>query len=778
MLRQELSRKVSEALDRLITGGSLPAACRVDFEILDTKNPEHGDYSCNLAMVAAKPAGMNPRAIGEMLRGELASDSDFVAVDVAGPGFLNFRLKPETISKYVSTILDLGESLPSAESPKPRAQSPKPRLEVEFVSVNPNGPITVGSARGAAFGDTFCRVLEAAGNEVTREYYVNDGVNSEQMRLFAESVRAYVTNSELPSKGYKGEYVHGVAIDVMASALVGNYWADRLVKSNPTLHGADFLQLHEQALQGLAELLGLAKSPEGGRSEVLLVIARAALSFLSREQKRTGWQIAPTASMHRAVASALALSSIVSDGQTEPSLEEIEKTNESLENDSRTFLRSGAADAHGTAERSAITEIYSSALNVAKELLSDCTRTDLASKDLAWFQTISQDLMLERQRTDLHTFGVDFDLWFSEQKDLHDKGKIADTLKWLEEKGHAYWAAKAADADEDPEEEVAKEEAAFPQDATKEALWLRSSELGDDKDRVLVRADGRPTYITADIAYLKDKFDRGYDKCYLVLGPDHHGYIGRMYAACRALGKEPEKDFEIVIFQIVRFVKDGQPAPMRKRDGNIYELRDLITELGQAVAPNSPKEEQERIGTDVARFFYLMRSHDTHMDFDIDLATKQSDENPVFYVQYAHARICGVLRKAEEAGIAVLGSHGIGESSVESDPSGPNTAIPQHLNADLLLHPRELTLIKKILDLPEEVQHVASDFGVHRIATYAVELARTFHHFYDACRVIQPDQPDLTEARLALAKAAQIGLKSALDLLGVSAPERMERAEA
>jgi Arginyl-tRNA synthetase len=148
----------------------------------------------------------------------------------------------------------------------------------------------------------------------------------------------------------------------------------------------------------------------------------------------------------------------------------------------------------------------------------------------------------------------------------------------------------------------------------------------------------------------------------------------------------------------------------------------------------------------------------------------------VFYVQYAHARISGVLRKAQEAGITVSGSYGIGEAGVDSDSSGRNTVTPQHLNTDLLVHPRELTLIKKILDLPEEVQRVATDFGVHRIANYAVELARTFHHFYDVCRVIQPDQPELTQARLALARAAQLGLKSALDLLGVSAPERMDRA--
>jgi arginyl-tRNA synthetase len=225
-----------------------------------------------------------------------------------------------------------------------------------------------------------------------------------------------------------------------------------------------------------------------------------------------------------------------------------------------------------------------------------------------------------------------------------------------------------------------------------------------------------------------------------------------MYAAVQALGYSLDR-FEIIIFQIVRFVKDGKLAPMRKRDGNIYELRDLIDELGANIAPASPKEEQQRIGSDVARFFYLMRSHETHMDFDIDLATKQSDENPVFYVQYAHARICSVIAKAAEAGLAASDSFG----------------------SSLLVHERELGLIKKILDLPFEVNRCAIDYGVHRLTTYAVELARTYHHFYDACRVIQADQPELSRARLALCQAARIGLKATLDLLGVSAPERMDR---
>jgi arginyl-tRNA synthetase len=312
------------------------------------------------------------------------------------------------------------------------------------------------------------------------------------------------------------------------------------------------------------------------------------------------------------------------------------------------------------------------------------------------------------------------------------------------------------------------------------------------------------TYIASDVAYHKDKLldssdVRGtgpVDKMITILGPDHHGYIGRLQAVvaamlkaedmvehtagdaelfteiedkifhspqerdlCHAALEEAKKKLEVQIFQLVRFLKDGKPAPMRKRDGNIYALIDLMREIGEKVKPTGTDEEKLIAGKDVARFFYLMRSHDTTFDFDLDLAEKQSDENPVFYVQYAHARICSVIAKAEEAGLLA-----------DTQRKAPI--------ADLLTHDRELSLIKKICDLPFEVQRCAEDYGVHRLTTYAIELARTYHHFYEVCRVIQPDQPELSQARLALCHATRLALKGALDLLGVSAPDRMDRAEA
>lgn len=644
MLRTEIENKIAAAVSKLIASGDLPAAASsVPIEVSDAKSAEHGDFACNFALAASKIVGKNPREIGEALKFALSGDSDLDLVEVAGPGFLNLRLKPETLARYVDDILGLGAKLAGQVDVEPL------RINVEFVSVNPNGPITVGSGRGAAYGDTLCRVLTAVGHSVNREYYINDGTNSEQMRLFAESVMAHLEDRPLPDNGYKGDYVSQVAAGI--------------------------------------------------------------------------------------------------------------KTTKQL--------------------------------------------------DLGQVQLQSQDLMIERQRTDLISFGVGFDTWFSEQS-LHDSGEVAKRLGELQAKGAT---------DEEPHriklkmgkgaqiEEIVHETQTRDEDETPEGsgttLWLRSTKFGDDMDRVLRRKDGRLTYIASDLAYHKDKFNRppNADKLITVLGPDHHGYIARLHAVLAALelesgtpvsgvgiaGVSPEskplseieakiyrspqerdachralekarKELEVIIFQIVRFVKDGKPAPMRKRDGNIYELRDLIRELGHAQAPDAPQEEQERIGADVARFFYLMRSHDSHMDFDIDLATKQSDENPVFYVQYAHARICSVIAKAQE-----------------SIPDWKPGDKPTEAQLSELTHERELALIKKILELPEIVARCASDYGVHRLTTYAVELARSYHHFYDACRVIQPDQPNLSRARLALCEAARIGLSASLNLLGVSAPERMER---
>ncbi len=738
-MRRKLAKKVSAIVSQLVDEGLLPASGLPVVEISDTKSPEHGDFACNFALAAAKASGRKPRELGTLLAEHLQADPIFEKVEVAGPGFVNMTLRSSAVGEEVQGALDMGiEGLARSEAERPL------KLNVEFVSVNPNGPITVGSGRGAAFGDTLCRVLEAAGNQVWREYYINDGVNSEQMRMFAESVRCLATGRPLPEKAYRGDYVQDVA--------------DRLVARFPEAKTAVSAE-------------GVSCVAPKRQKEVSQAAKTAGLPFIDLTT------IEPDIEARKAVPA-----NLVRRYRVFPM---------KVEKGAVWIAVPGAADPKAVAAiNEAVNEDVRCAVAAPEEVEAfiDCFYSADHVGTLAWFQKMSQELMLERQREGLSCFGVEFDRWFSEQS-LHDAGEVDRCLRELADKGVAdrepvqyAWlpeGAKGRPKDEDEEEENGQAEPelapesvvaqsrppvsakgvkyclyAIPQ-ATKNTLWLRSTRFGDDMDRVLRRSDGRLTYIASDVAYHDSKFDRptDCDKLLTVLGPDHHGYVPRLKAVVQALGHS-EDQLEAPIFQIVRFVKNGKPAPMRKRDGNIYALIDLIDELGKAMAPSAEQDEQRRIGRDVARFFYLMRSHDTHMDFDIDLATKQSDENPVFYVQYAHARICSVIEKAREAGFVV----GAGKPDLS-----------------LLTHDKEKALVLKLLDLSHEVRRCAVDYGVHRLTTYAVELARTYHHFYDACRVIQTEEPELSKARLALCEAARVALCATFNLLGISAPERMER---
>ncbi|MBX3096488.1 MAG: arginine--tRNA ligase [Fimbriimonadaceae bacterium] len=632
---------LSQSVDGLITQGLLPPG---DYPIPVVESPkqaEHGDFAVTFALASAKVAGMNPRQVGELLATALQATDTFESVEVAGPGFVNLRVKP---NKFEGSLAEVLNSTDKRILEKPghfaRPAQPHPhRINVEFVSVNPNGPITIGSGRGAAYGSALCNLLEASGHTVHREYYINDGVNSEQMRQFALSVRALKLGTEFPEKGYRGDYVQAVA-DVLDTA-----------EDHPT----------------------------------------------------------------------------------------------------------------------------------------------------EWWQSEAQATMLERQRRDLEAFGVVFDTWFSEQS-LHDAGIVAECLNELIAKGAA---------DDEPRrtvlkmgkkgaiEEVVREDQPQDEDdaeGSERTVWLRSTKFGDDMDRVLRRRDGRLTYIASDVAYHRDKFNRpsSADRLITVLGPDHHGYINRLravvaamrmspsepngvpafgeaaelfrdqaeQASCEAATRQAEKELLVQIFQLVRFLKDGKPAPMRKRDGNIFALSDLVDEIGQRLHPDADRKTQQQAGRDVARFFYLMRHHDTTFDFDLDLAAKQSDENPVFYVQYAHARICQLIDRAKTEIPGVI-----------PDVTAADLGIREVSLTEL--HERERSLLIKVFELREEVARAAEDLAVNRIATYAIELARAYHGFYDQCRVIDAAQPDVSKKRLAIVLATQTALRAALDLLGVSAPERM-----
>jgi arginyl-tRNA synthetase len=311
---------------------------------------------------------------------------------------------------------------------------------------------------------------------------------------------------------------------------------------------------------------------------------------------------------------------------------------------------------------------------------------------------------LSQMEGDLADFRVHYDLWFSEQT-LHDDGEIESVLKELQASGYLY------------EEEG--------------ALWFRSTLFGDEKDEVLVRSNGSPTYFAGDIAYHRNKFRRGFDRVINIWGADHHGHVARLRGAMEALGIDPGR-LQVIIMQLVRLCKGGEPVRMSKRTGEYVTLRDLMDE----------------VGADAARYFFVMRSADSHLDFDLDLAKEQSSENPVYYVQYAHARICSIIRQAGDV---------------------PPLA---RVDCSLLSHPAELALIQKIAELPGEIAFAASHLEPHRLAFYANELATLFHGFYTNCRVLT-DQPALSEARLTLIDACRITLRNTLHLLGVTAPEKM-----
>ena len=314
---------------------------------------------------------------------------------------------------------------------------------------------------------------------------------------------------------------------------------------------------------------------------------------------------------------------------------------------------------------------------------------------------------MEKLKQDLENFRVKFDVWYSETSLYHD-GKIDVALDALRANGHIY--------EEDG------------------ATWFRSTELGDDKDRVLIKQDGSYTYLTPDIAYHKNKLERGFEKLINIWGADHHGYIPRMKAAIQALGYERDT-LEVEIIQLVHLYKNGEKMKMSKRTGKAVTMRDLI----------------EEVGLDAVRYFFAMRSADTHMDFDLDLAVSQSNENPVFYAQYAHARISSILRSAEEQGFTV----------------GTDA------NFKLIEAEKEMDLLKKIGEFPLAVAEAAQKRMPHRISNYIFELASVFHSFYNAEKVLDMDNKERTQARLSLIKSAQITLKNALALIGVSAPEKM-----
>ena len=352
-------------------------------------------------------------------------------------------------------------------------------------------------------------------------------------------------------------------------------------------------------------------------------------------------------------------------------------------------------------------------IDIAKEIINqygDRFKGIDNQETLEFFKEFTLKKISAEIKKDLENFGVNFDVWFSE-KSLYKKGRLQEVLTILDQRGFIY-----------------KE---------KGAVWVKTTAFDDEKDRVVIRENGIPTYFASDIAYHQDKYQRGFDKVIDVWGADHHGYIDRMKAAMKALGYPPDF-FDVLIVQFVTLIKEGREVGMSTRGGEFITLKDLINEVGK----------------DVARYFFLMRSYDSHTEFDLDIAKSQSMENPVYYIQYAYARICSIIKKAELAGIKLNG--------LDID----------NINLQLLNTEEELKLIKKMSSLKDVIRKSAVTWKPHLLTTYLYDLASVFHKYYTVHRIIVEDA-ELSKSRLILINCTRIVLLNALNLLGISAPESM-----
>jgi arginyl-tRNA synthetase len=526
-------------------------------------NPEHGDFSCNIAMQLAKGERKAPRHVAEIIIKYLGNGDGLLAKsEIAGPGFINVFVAQ---SAWLDTLLEIEQEGDRFGRTTSGAMK---KVQVEFVSANPTGPLHIGHGRGAAIGDTLCRVLDAAGWEVTREFYYNDaGVQISNLALSVQlrCLGIGPDDPRWPEGGYQGEYIKDVA---------------RAYLNRETVEAAD---LHTTA----------CGDPENSDD-----IRHFAVAWLRREQ----------------------------------------------------------------------------------------------------------DL-------DLEAFDVRFDVYTLESA-LYSEGRVDAVVQKLIANGHAY-----------------------EQD---NALWLRSTAFGDDKDRVMRKADGSYTYFVPDVAYHQAKWERGFTRVINEQGSDHHSTVTRVRAGLQALDIGIAQGWpEYVLHQMVTVMRGGEEVKISKRAGSYVTLRDLIDEVGR----------------DATRFFFLMRKPDAQLVFDIDLAKQQTNENPVYYVQYAHARICSIFDNAGEKGF-----------------NAPENPAPADLAC--LTTPEDLQMIKLLAALPDTVDDCAVHLEPHRLTYYLSELASCFHTFYNKNRVISEDRP-LTEARLYLLKRTAQTLNNALTILGITAPERM-----
>ena len=549
---QSLAAAISAAIGAAIERGDLVGTIPVTIPLERPKNRDHGDYATSVALQLAKPAGMSPRAVAELLQSALLALSEVTAVEIAGPGFINITLNRSSQAELVSTILSSPTTYGTGNSLAGVC------VNLEFISANPTGPLHLGHTRWAAVGDSLGRVLTAAGAKVIREFYINDRGN--QMDLFGKSVEAAALGQPIPEDGYQGGYINDLA--------------DAVVRENPGI----------------------------------------------------------------------------------------------------------------------------------KELAAD-TRHES-------FREAGYKVQLAQQQGVLDTFKTHFDVWFSERS-LHEAGAVEHAVEKLRTQGHIF--------------------------DSEGAIWLRTTDFGDDKDRVISKANGDLTYFASDTAYYINKRERGFDICIYMLGADHHGYVNRLRATAACAGDNPDYNVEILIGQLVKIMEGGEEVKLSKRAGTIITLEELV----------------EKVGVDAARYTLIRYPVDTPMVMDIDILRRNTNENPVYYVQYAHARIAGVLRNVAEL----------------NNPMGLSNFDPSQLS-----HDRENELLGTLAEFPGIVAAAAAFREPHRVARYLEELAGVYHGFYADCRVLPLGDvaiSPLHSARANLCAATKQVLANGLDLLGVSAPERM-----
>ncbi|MBB3047627.1 arginyl-tRNA synthetase [Litorivivens lipolytica] len=560
-MKEEIVTLIEQAVAAL-KAGDWPADLEPKVQVEQTRDKSHGDFASNVAMTLAKPLRSNPRAIAQQIIDALPANDLVSKTEIAGPGFINFFLNADAATGIINTVLAAGESFGRSDSAAGK------KVQVEFVSANPTGPLHVGHGRGAAVGDALCRLLEATGHDVTREFYYNDA--GAQIDNLAKSVQARCKglgpdSPEWPEDGYRGQYI----VDVAESYMKG-----------------DKVDAEDKHVTGAAD------------ADNLEAIRDFAVAYLRREQ----------------------------------------------------------------------------------------------------------DL-------DLKAFGVDFDVYFLESS-LYEEGKVEEAVNTLIANGYTY--------------------------EKDDALWLKTTDFGDDKDRVMRKREGGYTYFVPDVAYHLNKWQRGFKTVINEQGADHHSTITRVRAGLQALNAGiPEGWPDYVLHQMVMVMRGGEEVKISKRAGSYVTLRDLIDEVGR----------------DATRYFLVARAPSSQLTFDIDLAISQSNDNPVYYIQYAHARVCSVIRKLATQGWSW---------SVES---GCNTL-------DQLSAEAELALMKRLSAFPDVVATAAANFEPHTIANYLRELAGEFHSYYNSNKVLEDDEA-LRNARLALSVAVRQVIANGLSLLGVSAPEEM-----